>query len=295
MSLNEEARAQPRVGRREKEAPQAAPHTSHYVEANGLNLHYLDYGSEGKTPVLCLHGSAVNAHWFDFVAGGFSGDYHVRALDLRGHGDSASAEPPKYGMLNYAEDVAAFVEKLDLRDFMLVGHSMGGLVSLAYESIYPGRAKKIVVIDSSMRNTAARVARFHEVGNREGSSYATKAEYVERFRLRPDGTTAVPEIVRYLGELGARQGADGRWRHNFDRNVYSKREPFEYMECWDRIRIPALLVTGALSERVTPDILADVKRRCPHVEVAEVANSNHHVTLDNPPGFIAAVRPFFAR
>jgi esterase len=278
-----------------REPPKAAAYKSGYVEVNGLKLHYLDYGSEGRTPLLCLHGSAVNAHWFDFVAGGFAADYHVRALDLRGHGDSASADPPKYGMPDYAADVAAVVEKLDLRDFMLVGHSMGGLVSLAYEARYPGRAKKIVVIDSSMRNTAERVARFHEVGNREGSSYATKDEYVERFRLRPDGTTAVPEIVRYLAELGATQGADGRWRHNFDRNVYSKREPFEYMETWDHIRIPALVVRGALSERITPDIAADVKRRCPHVEIVDVSNSNHHVTLDNPRGFVAAVKPFLDR
>ena len=292
--LNHDSRAEG-DGRGEHHTPQAARYTSGYVEANGLNLHYLDYGGEGRPPMLCLHGSAVNAHWFDFVAGGFTADYHVRALDLRGHGDSASADPPKYGMLDYASDVARVVEKLDLRDFILMGHSMGGLVSLAFESRYPGRAKKIVVIDSSMRNTAARVARFHEVGNREGSSYASKAEYVERFRLRPDGTTAVPEIVRYLAELGAREGADGRWRHNFDRNVYSKREPFEYMACWDHITIPALLVRGALSERITPDILADVKRRCAHVEVVEVANSNHHVTLDNPPGFISAVTAFLER
>jgi pimeloyl-ACP methyl ester carboxylesterase len=294
MSLNEASRAAS-SGVAKTESPQAAAYTDRYVEANGLKLHYLDYGGEGRRPMLCLHGSAVNGHWFDFIAGGFTADYHVRALDLRGHGDSASAEPPLYGMPNYAQDVAAFVEKLDLRDFMLVGHSMGGLVSLAYEAKYPGRAKKIVVIDSSMRNTAGRVARFHEVGNREGSSYASKAEYVERFRLRPDGTTAVPEIVRYLAELGAREGPDGRWRHNFDRNVYSKREPFEYLECWDHIRIPALVVRGALSDRITPDIAAEVRRRCPHVEMVEVANSNHHVTLDNPSGFIAAVKPFLDR
>ena len=70
---------------------QPAPCENRFIEANGVRLHYLDYGTAGSTPMLCLHGGAVNAHWFDFVAAGFTADYHVRALDQRGHGDSAWA------------------------------------------------------------------------------------------------------------------------------------------------------------------------------------------------------------
>src|SRR5687767_9490428 len=47
---------------------QAASSESRFIEVNGLKLHYLDYGTEGRPPLLCLHGGAVNAHWFDFVA-----------------------------------------------------------------------------------------------------------------------------------------------------------------------------------------------------------------------------------
>ena len=65
------------------------PFEDRFIEANGVRLHYLDYGTAGLTPMLCLHGGAVNAHWFDFVAAGFTASYHVRALDQRGHGDSA--------------------------------------------------------------------------------------------------------------------------------------------------------------------------------------------------------------
>ena len=77
-----------------------------------MRLHYLDYGTAGSTPMLCLHGGAVNAHWFDFVAAGFTDRYHVRALDQRGHGDSAWAEPPDYSYERYAADVTEIVEKL---------------------------------------------------------------------------------------------------------------------------------------------------------------------------------------
>ncbi len=45
----------------------AASYEHRYVEAGGLKLHYLDYGTAGKRPMLCVHGGAAHAHWFDFV------------------------------------------------------------------------------------------------------------------------------------------------------------------------------------------------------------------------------------
>jgi pimeloyl-ACP methyl ester carboxylesterase len=276
-------------------SPRPTPHEDRHVEANGINLHYLDYGTAGRPPMLCLHGGAVTAHWFDFVAGGFTADYHVRALDQRGHGDSARAEPPDYRYRSYASDVAEVVDKLDLRDFVLVGHSMGGLVSLIYAATYPGRVKCIVVVDSTLRSTPERVSRLHEIGGREGSSYATNAEFIAQFKVRPEGTQAVPEVIRYLAERGGRQGPDGRWRHKFDRNVYSKRELIDIPPHWDRIRIPALLVKGGLSDRITSEIYADIKARAPQVELKEVPGAEHHVTLDNPQGFVEVVREFLAR
>ena len=260
-----------------------------YVEANGVRLHYLDYGTAGRTPMLCLHGGAVNAHWFDFVAAGFTANYHVRALDQRGHGDSAWAQPPAYGYDRYAADLEEFVARLDLRDFVLVGHSMGGLVSLVYAATYPGRVKKLVVIDSTLVATPDRVAVLHQIGGREGKTYATERDFVENFRVRPAGTTAAPEILRYLAERSGREQPDGQWRHKFDRNVYSKRVLLDIPPHWNRINIPALLVKGGRSDRITPAIAADVKSRCPHVDLVEVPGADHHVTLDNPGGFVAAV------
>ena len=274
---------------------QPAPHTSRRLEANGIDLHYLDYGTADKPPMLCLHGGAVNAHWFDFIAGGFTADYHVRALDQRGHGDSAYADPPDYRYERYASDVAEVARKLDLRDFVLVGHSMGGLVSLVYAATHPGRVKALVVIDSTLRATPDRVASLHQIGNREGSNYASNAEFIERFKVRPEGTQAAPEIIRYLAERGGREGADGRWRHKFDRNVYSKRELLEIPPLWDRVKIPVLLVKAGLSNRITPEIIDDIKARAPQVDVVEVPRSEHHVTLDNPAGFVRVVQQFLTR
>src|SRR5690242_9103922 len=107
-------------------ARSAASYTDGYVAVAGLRLHYLDYGQRGRPTLLCLHGGAAHAHWYDFVASELSRDFHVVVLEHRGHGDSAWSSPADYSYERCAADIAEFAEKLDLRDFTLVGHSVGG-------------------------------------------------------------------------------------------------------------------------------------------------------------------------
>ncbi|MSP96782.1 MAG: alpha/beta hydrolase [Betaproteobacteria bacterium] len=274
---------------------QPAPSSSGFVEAGGLRLHYLDFGTAGRPAMLCVHGGAAHGHWFDFVASGFSANYHVRALDWRGHGDSAWADPPEYSYERFASDLAEVVEKLDLRDFVLVGHSMGGMAALVYAATYPGRVGKLVVVDTTMHMAPERISEMRDVGARQGSSYATREDFVARYRLRPLGTSAAPAIIRHIAVNAARQGDDGSWRHKFDRNIYAQRISVDGLPYWKRIAIPALLVKGDRSPRITPQIVAGVRARCPHVELVEVSNSDHHVTLDNPSGFVHSVNAFLAR
>src|SRR2546425_1792110 len=59
-----------------------------YVTVNGLRIHYLDFGGDGKQPLIMLHGIGRVAHTFDHVASHFNQNYHVVAVDMRGHGDS---------------------------------------------------------------------------------------------------------------------------------------------------------------------------------------------------------------
>ena len=273
---------------------QPAPYTDKFIDVAGLKLHVQDYGTPGKPAMLCVHGGAAHAHWFDFIAPGFTADYHVRAIDQRGHGDSAwDASPaPDYSYQRYAADINAVVEQLDLRDFILVGHSMGGVVSTVYSATYPGRAKAFILIDSTICMPPERIASMQAVGNREGRHYATQQEFLANYKVRPAGSTAAPEVIRHLALSSGRQFEDGRWRYKVDRRIYAMRERMDSFPYWNQIKIPALLVKGDRSPRITPEVIAEVISRAPQVEVAEVANSDHHVTLDNPVGFIRVMSEF---
>jgi pimeloyl-ACP methyl ester carboxylesterase len=245
--------------------------------------------------MLCVHGGAAHAHWFDFIATGFIEDHHVRAIDLRGHGDSAAGEPQDYVYTRYAADLNEAIERLDLRDFLLVGHSMGGMCCLLYAATYPGRVGKLVVIDSTFHMTEDRVSNLNNVGAREGRSYASRDEFVAGFRLRPAGTTAPATVLRHMAEVSSKQTPDGRWRPKFDRNVYAKRVPIYGIPYWEKIKVPALVVRGDRSPRISAETFAEIQKRCPQAELTAVAHSDHHVTLDNSAGFVEAVRRWLQR
>ena len=272
-----------------------ASYTSHHVEAGNVRLHYLDYGTAGKPAMLCVHGGAAHAHWFDYVAPGFIGDYHVRSVDLRGHGDSDHVDPPKYFYEDYAADLNKAVEKLGLKDFVLIGHSMGGMVSLLYAATYPGRVKKLIVVDTSVNLPPERIALLRDVGSKPPRDYDSREEMVSRYKLRPGEALAPKEVVRYIGERSIKETDDGKWRYKFDRAVYATREPKDGMPLWDQIKIPALLVKADRSPRITQEIYEQAKARSPQVELVEVSNSDHHITLDNPVEFVEKVSAFLEK
>ncbi len=117
------------------------------VTANGLKLHYLDWGTVGKPPMVLLHGLRGHAHSWDDVSAAMCRDFHVLALDQRGRGDSDWAPDGDYTTPAYVADLAAFSEILGLASFVLVGHSMGGRNSIAFTARYPEKANKLVLVD----------------------------------------------------------------------------------------------------------------------------------------------------
>jgi len=274
---------------------QAASGTSRFFEANGVKLHFLDYGTAGGRPMLCVHGGAAHAHWYDFVAPGFTADHHVFSLDLRGHGDSAWADPQTYSWKTFAADLNALAEKLDLRDFVLVGHSMGGMISLVYAATHPGRMGRLVVVDSIMLMPMDRVSMMRKFGARPAKGYATREELVARYHLEPAETQmASPEVIHRMAMHSGREATDKRWQHKADRRVYANFQQIAGVPLWEKIKAPALVIRGERSTRFGPEVLAEIRARAPQVQMAEVPASDHHITLDNPQGFVEAVRRFLS-
>ncbi len=147
-----------------------------FVTVNGLRIHYVDWGTGGKQPLVLLHGIARVAHAFDHLAPHFSRDFHVIAVDLRGHGDSGWDPEGRYLVEDYVSDIEGLVDQLRLSDIVLWGNSTGGRVAQVFAGTHPELVSAVIVEDVGPERPAAISNRRAQRMAREESGWATTDE-----------------------------------------------------------------------------------------------------------------------
>ena len=112
-----------------------------------VRLTYVEQGEAGGVPVVMLHGLSDSWHSYERVLPYLPPSIHAFALSQRGHGDSERPEAG-YGPRDFATDVAAFLDTIDLGRAVIVGHSLGAAVALRFAIDYPERLRGLVLVDS---------------------------------------------------------------------------------------------------------------------------------------------------
>ena len=105
---------------------------------HGVRINYYEAGQ--GPPVILLHGFGASAYSWRFLGPVLAKDHRVLTIDLKGFGLSAKPEDGKYALRDQADMVAEFIRARDLHDLVVIGHSMGGGVTLmAYFKVAGGR------------------------------------------------------------------------------------------------------------------------------------------------------------
>ncbi len=115
------------------------------VEGAGCELSIVEFGNATQPPVILLHGTHDHALGMLPAVKTMLPDYRFIGLDLRGHGHSD--KPGGYTLLTLLADLRALVDTLELTRYVLVGHSLGGVVASAFTAIYPNEVEALVLID----------------------------------------------------------------------------------------------------------------------------------------------------
>ena len=118
----------------------------HTFDTGTVTINYMTDGREDDPPIVFLHG--VTGRWQAWlpVLGAFADGWRICALDFRGHGRSGRAAGA-YRAVDYAEDVAAFLRRRVERPAVLVGHSLGAIVSIAVAADAPDVVRAVVLED----------------------------------------------------------------------------------------------------------------------------------------------------
>lgn len=124
-----------------------SPHKEGFVNANGVRLHYLDWGGRGETLVF-LTGMGVTAHIFDDLAPKFNARFRVLGYTRRG---LYKSEKPAsgYDTATLTEDLRGFLDALKIQKATLVGWSLAGTEMTRFATLYPERVNRLVYLDSA--------------------------------------------------------------------------------------------------------------------------------------------------
>ncbi len=268
--------------------------TDRVAHVGGLDLHYLDWGTVGRPPLVCLHGITQTAHSWDEVAPALARTHHVRALDQRGHGDSSWAADGDYRIATQNRDVEAFVGSVVAAPTVLVALSMGGLVGMTLAARVPDLVRALVVVDVApeVKREGVENIRSFVAATDELESFEAFVERAHAFNPRRSVDNIRDRLRHNLKQL-----PNGRWTWKYDPMLRNPSRLGESLgDLWqeiEKIRCPVLVVRGGESDVLDPAVAARFGRIV-GAEVRTVPGAGHSVMGDNPAGFLAAVEPFLA-
>ena len=261
-----------------------------FIQIDNLSFHYLDWGNTDAIPIVLLHGLCANAHYWDFFARNMANEYHLLAVDQRGHGDSDWAG--NYGPRDYVLDLEAFVDSLKLSGFVLIGHSMGGINAIIYAARHPDQVNALVIVDIGPEITAAGVERMERERADEPEVFSSEEEAISYMKkLEPRQSDA---FIRHQLKYALRQEEKGRLTFKYDKRLRDTelRSPMWLWEHVNQIICPALLIHGAESDMLAAEVAQSMAGGLTFGSVIDVEGAGHSVPGDNPEAFEAAVRDF---
>jgi pimeloyl-ACP methyl ester carboxylesterase len=251
------------------------------VIVHGAHVAYRTWGPRDADGILFVHGGLAHGGWWDHIGPALS-DRRTVAIDLSGNGDSAHRG--EYSIDEWADEVAAVARAAGLRNAVLVGHSMGGVVSVAAAHRHPGLFRAVVTLDT----------RFNDAGwpgrDKVSPVFADVEQGIERFSFAHDATEApIPEVLRrHIARTSLRRDDDGAWR--WKRTDRLSIRNTRLRDLLPHLPIPLAIIrteggvldsTAATEMRsLTPTSSVDVV----------VPASGHNAMLDQPVAFVSVLR-----
>jgi len=270
------------------------PVQSRKVRAGGIDLHILGWSLDAteRPPLLLVHGHRAHAHWWDHVAPFLATTHRVIAMDLSGMGDSdrRTVYPPGVG----GQDIVDLVRALGLGPLTVVGHSNGGLRTMAACAIAPELFQRVIAIDSYAVFKGGNHPT-EPVGLRGDRIYPDLATAMSRYRLLPDQPVVEPWVRDHVARHSLRE-VPGGWTWKFDPLMPSGlQQEADADGLLAAVQCPVHYVYGAESAIVSEPLAQRVVRTLPqgHGPIA-IPGGHHHLMFDQPVALIATLRALLA-
>ncbi len=280
----------------------SAPHTISLTGADGITLIGDEWNRDGggdRPTILLLHGGGQNRFsWKNTGQVLADSDFHVVAVDTRGHGDSDRSPSADYSLESLTADVLHIIDAVG-RPVALIGASMGGLTGiLVARAAGPDKVTKLVLVDV--------VPRFEKTGSARIRDFMFN--HVHGFDSLEEAADAVASYLPHRTKPRSVEGLkknlrlrEGRWYWHWDPAFLTKPgdDPFTRTDKLEtaaaELQIPILLIRGKLSDVVSTEGVEDFLAKVPRAEFVELTGAGHTAAGDDNDAFSDAVVRFVTR
>lgn len=283
--------------------------TSNTFISQRLRLHYVDWGNTDKPPLLLVHGGRDHCRSWDWTAEALREDWHVIAMDHRGHGDSEWTSDGNYRTMDLVYDVAQLIHQLDLAPVTIVSHSWGANTSLRYAGLFPENVRKLVAIEgifptpereALMKNVpfARRVREF--IGEKRKAAGRLPRRYPSLedayARMKSENPYLTDAQARHLTIHGINRNEDGTFSWKFDPHLNVDAAPYDISldqlhGLWNAITCPTMLLNGADSTAGNPERDGRIQY-FRNATVVEFENAGHWLHHDQFDRFVKTLKDF---
>ncbi len=262
---------------------------SSYIEVQGREIHYTEWGRKGAPALVMWHGLARSGRDFDPLAAALADKFHIICPDTIGRGLSQWANDPdvEYCLENYARIAAGLVDVMGFDKVSWVGTSMGGALGIRLAStLLRGRITRLVVNDIGPTLPEAPKERIKAYVGKP-PEFATMRELEAYFRTIyvPFGAHTDAQW-RHLAETSMRRLPSGLLTTHNDpaivRQLFTRPFDYEQWEHWSTLALPVLVLRGVQSDLLLPDDVEKMRGTGPRPTIVEIEGCGHAPALNVP-------------
>lgn len=273
-----------------------------YDGHDGLRLYARDYStrcSDNSPIILCMHGLTRNSADFEDICEILANDYRLVVVDQRGRGNSTYDENHEnYNPSVYVNDMFGLLKYLQISSVILMGTSMGGIMSMMMSAMQPSMFSAVIINDigpeidpEGLKRIQSYVGKAGSVTNWSEAAQQTKSINGHAFpsALENDWMTFAKRVYREdqrgCPVLAYDPAIAKPFAENQNTNATSLWPVFDAIG-----RVPLLLIRGELSDIISNDCVAKMQDRRPDMMYTEVPNVGHAPLLNEPSAVVAIQR-----
>ena len=253
----------------------------------GISLEYDDIGN--GVPLLLVHGFPLDRTLWRSQIAELSQVYRVIAPDLRGFGHSSDTDGEAVTMDQYAEDLKALLDSLNVKEAVVGGISMGGYITMAFVAHYADRVKGLILANTrALPDTAeAKQARLANAQKIHESGPSFLVDSMAPKMLEPFAKSELAITVR---SIMSRQRAPGMMSALRGMAVRPDRTTLLRFTT-----APTLVITGSADALIPPADSEAMHAVMPNSRFVSIPDAGHLSNVDKADAFNSALREFFNR